>query len=149
MKIKLIAFLLITSAIIISCNRKTSKTDDPTVTAPANDPELEMAKNKAQSNLAVFVNSFQEHSNDTVYEYAIKADFTQNGEHEHMWISVSKINNDQFIGTLGNDPQFITNMKFGDPITLTKKQIEDWMIMNNNTNEMEGGYSVKVLQSRQ
>lgn len=149
MKIKLIALLLITSAIVISCNRKTNKTDDPIVSAPANDQELEMAKNKAQSNLAVFVNSFQEHTNDTTYQYSVKADFTQNGEHEHMWISLNKIDKDQFIGTLGNDPQFITNMKFGDPITLTKKQIEDWTIMNSNTNQMEGGYSVKVLQSRQ
>ena len=149
MKIKQTIFLLIATCILISCSGQNTKSSDPVVYANAKDPELEKAKQDALSKLDYFINSFNVHSKDTTYQYSLKIDFIDNGEHEHMWISLNKIMNGQFQGLLGNDPQIIKNIKFGDIVKVTKDQIEDWIIMDTKTNTWEGGYSVKVLQKRQ
>lgn len=149
MKIRQIVFLLIVVCFLVSCNGQSTKSKDSIVYAESNDPELEKAKQEALSNLDSFIESYNVHSNDLAYEYYLKIDFTDNEEHEHMWISVNKIENGQFEGLLSNEPQIIKNVKFGDLIKIKKDQIEDWIIMNTETDEMEGGYSVKVFQNRE
>jgi uncharacterized protein YegJ (DUF2314 family) len=134
---------------LMSCGGQPTKTNDPVVYAESNDPELEQAKKDALNNLDYFIKSFNEHSNDTIFQYSIKADFIDYGQHEHMWVSLNKIDKEQFKGYLGNDPQIVKNIKYGDLITITKSQIEDWIIFDSKTNNMEGGYSVKVLQKRE
>jgi uncharacterized protein YegJ (DUF2314 family) len=141
--------LLITTCLLISCGGQTKKPDDPVVFAAANDPELEQAKKDALSTLNYFIKSFNSHSSDTTFSFSLKADFVDNGEHEHMWISLIKIENEKFQGFLGNEPQIIKNIKFGDLTIISKDQIEDWIIFNTKTNNFEGGYSAKVLQKRE
>ena len=148
MKTRQIIFLLIAACILTSCNGQSTKSKDTVVYAESNDPELEKAKQDALLNLGSFIESYNAHSNDSVYEYYLKVDFIDNEEHEHMWISVNKIENGQFEGVLSNNPQIIKNVKFGDLVKIKKDQIEDWIIMNTETDEMEGGYSVKVFQNR-
>ncbi len=143
-------FLLILLSFFLSCKEKTEKTEktvDPVVYAESNDRELEDAKNQALSRLDYFINSFKKKNNDSTYIFSIKIDFIENDQHEHMWITIDRIENNKFFGVLDNDPETIKNYKLGDRITVKKEQIEDWAIMTNN--EMEGGYSVKVLQKRQ
>jgi len=141
--------LLITTCILISCGGQSKKSNDPVVFAQGNDPELEQAKKDALSTFDYFIKSFNSHFTDTTYSFSLKADFTFNGEHEHMWISLNKIENDKFYGLLGNEPQIIKNIKYGDLVNISKDQIEDWIIFNTKTNNFEGGYSAKVLQKRQ
>jgi uncharacterized protein YegJ (DUF2314 family) len=149
MNIRQTIFLMIAACILISCSGQNTKSSDPVVYAKAKDPELEKAKQDALSKLDYFINSFNAHSNDTTYQYSLKVDFVDNGEHEHMWIFLNKIINEQFQGLLENEPQIVKNIKFGDIVRVTKDQIEDWIIMDSKTNNWEGGYSVKVLQKRQ
>jgi len=148
MKTRQIIFLLIVACILISCNGQSTKLKNSVVYAESNDPELEKAKQDALLNLDNFIESYNAHSNDLVYEYYLKIDFIDNEEHEHMWVLVNKIENEQFEGVLSNEPQIIKNIKFGDLVKIKRDQIEDWIIMNTETDEMEGGYSVKVLQNR-
>ena len=136
------------ACILISCNGQSTKSKNSIVYAESNDPELEKAKQDALSNLDSFIESYNAHSSDLVYEYYLKIDFIDNEEHEHMWVLVNKIENEQFEGVLSNEPQIIKNIKFGDLVKIKRDQIEDWIIMNTETDEMEGGYSVKVLQNR-
>jgi Uncharacterized protein conserved in bacteria len=149
MKIKQIIFLLAVACILVSCNGQSTKSKSSIVFAEANDPELEKAKQDALSTLDSFIKSYNEHSNSSIYEYYLKVDFIDGEEHEHMWISVNKIENGQFEGTLANEPEVIKNIKLGDSVKIEKEQIEDWIIVDTETDEMEGGYSVKVLQERE
>lgn len=130
---------------LMSCGGQSAKTD-PVVYAESDDPELLQARQDALDNLDYFIGSFNEHSHDTTFQYSLKADFIDNGQHEHMWISLMKIDNEQFTGYLGNNPQIVKNVKYGDMITIARSQIEDWIIVDTKSNNMEGGYSVKVLQ---
>ena len=65
-----------------------------------------------------------------------------------MWIDLQKIENDQFIGYLGNEPQIVKNIKYRDPVSISKSQIEDWLIVDSRTNQYEGGFSAKVFLQR-
>jgi uncharacterized protein YegJ (DUF2314 family) len=149
MKVKKITLLLITACLISSCGGQSTKSKDPIVYAEGNDPELEQAKKDALSTLDYFMKTFNIHSSDTAFHFSLKADFIDNGEHEHMWISLNKIENAKFQGLLGNEPQIIKNIKYGDLVTISRDQIEDWIILDTKTNNWEGGYSVKILQKRQ
>lgn len=46
---------------------------------------------------------------------------------EHMWVKVVKVSGDSILGTLDNDPVFVTepHVEHGDSVTLTVDQIED------------------------
>jgi uncharacterized protein YegJ (DUF2314 family) len=141
--------LLIIACTLIACGGESKKSKDPVIFANANDSELEQAKKDALSTLNYFIKTFNSHSSDTTYSFSIKADFVDNEIHEHMWISLNKIENERFQGILGNEPQTIKNFKYGDLTTILKGQIEDWMIFNNRTKDFEGGYSTKVFLKRQ
>lgn len=138
---------LISIVVLLSCGRSSKNTNDPISFAPTNDPELAKATEEALSKLDYFVESFQKHKRDTTYQYSLKSDFVENGEHEHMWISVTAIDSGQFLGTLANEPGIVKNIQYGDFVKLSKNQIEDWVIMNGDN--MEGGYSVAVFQKRE
>jgi len=140
--------LFIALLLMVSCGRHSSKSNDPIVYAQADDPELEQARNEATNSLDYFIKSFSDHKSDSIFSYSLKADFVDNGQHEFMWIDLEKIENEQFIGYLGNEPQIIKNVKYGEMITIDKSQIEDWIIVDSRTNTWEGGFSVKVFLKR-
>jgi uncharacterized protein YegJ (DUF2314 family) len=141
--------LLIIACILVACGGQSKRTKDPVIMANAKDSELEQAKREALSTLNYFIKTYNSQSADTNFDFSIKADFVDNGVHEHMWISLNKIENEMFQGILGNEPQTINNIKYGDLTTIYRDQIEDWMIFNNKTKNFEGGYSTKVLLKRQ
>jgi uncharacterized protein YegJ (DUF2314 family) len=148
MKIKQILITLISPFILFSCAGPSVKSNDPIISVPEKDPELEKAQKDALANLDYFIKSFNAHLMDTLFHYSLKVDFVKNEEHEHMWITLKKIINDKFQGILDSDPEIIKNIKSGDLIIITKDQIEDWMIIDTKTKSWEGGFSVKVLEKR-
>jgi len=48
---------------------------------------------------------------------------------EHMWIKIAKIEDNEVIGTLANDPQTSNcfHLKFGDKVSARLEEIEDIM----------------------
>jgi len=146
---KRLFFILLLIPFLSSCGGKSNKTNVPVVEALANDPELEQAQKEALANLDYFLKTFETNTKDTSFSFSLKADFIENDEHEHMWISFNKMENGQFQGYLENDPQILKNIKYGDLVKLKKEQIEDWIIFNSKDNKMEGGYSTKVFLERE
>lgn len=65
-----------------------------------------------------------------------------------MWISLDEIKDEKYSEILGNQPQILKNFKYGDSVTVERKQIEDWLIVNTTTKQWEGGYLIKVLHDR-
>lgn len=133
---------------LAKCKGQSTNTNDSVVFREANDPELDKAKHEALSNLEYFLNSFNQHSNDGQFEYSLKADFIENGKHEHMWIDLTKYSEGKFFGTLANDPQILKRIKYRDPVEINRDQIEDWLIYDVSTENYEGGFSIKVMQNR-
>lgn len=153
MNIRILILLTITSFTLISCsgptNNKTNDPNDSIIYAKSGDPELEKVKQEALSNLEYFIKSFQSNSTDTIMQYYVKMDFIDNGEHEHMWVFVSKYENEEFFGFLANEPEIVKNVKNGQPLEVAKEFIEDWVIVDTRTGKKEGDYSTKVLLNQE
>ena len=52
-----------------------------------------------------------------------------------------------FACLLANEPLGKSKYRAGDPISVTKDKVEDWMIRRSDT-EWEGGYTSELLKSR-
>jgi uncharacterized protein YegJ (DUF2314 family) len=114
----------------------------PVVPKTSDDPVIALAKIEAQSHLDDFINKLTEHFRSDTYTFSVKAPFTENSETEHMWVIVTSYNDGLFYGILGNEPLDLKNIKEGDPITVARSDVEDFLVSNSNNSELIGGFSL-------
>jgi uncharacterized protein YegJ (DUF2314 family) len=125
----------------------------PVFFAKADDPEIKLAVERAQS-------SFKYLWRELTWEYrrivpalelsAVKAAFKDPGGElesvEHMWLSSLEFDGETIGATLLNSPNRLTSVKAGDSIALRKEQIEDWMYVQGG--RVYGGFTIQVLRAR-
>ncbi len=146
MRKKLILLVLI-CFVTISCGLFSSGKNDPVINVAEDDAEMNNAIAKAQEALPLFIKAFQSPS-PTQTDFSIKVRFPYgtDGAAEHIWIGELTYNNDQFEGTIGNDPEYVTGLKYGDHVTIKTSDITDWMIIDGG--KMLGGFTYHVLRNR-
>jgi len=111
------------------------------------DPEMNAAIQEAQNTLDVFIAALQAPKPSQTH-FSIKAGFHygDQGGAEHIWLSDISYDGNLFKGTIGNDVYYVPNLKYGDPVTVLRDNISDWMIVENG--KMIGGYTIRVLYCR-
>ncbi len=57
-----------------------------------------------------------------------------------MWLSDVVHKDGQFMGNIGNDPDSVSSVAFGDEVTYAKGDISDWMYIEGN--RLVGGYTI-------
>ncbi len=119
---------------------------DPIIDVAEDDLEVRAAEREALENLPTFIKALNSPGPGQT-GFAIKVEFVDGEEAEFMWLSELSYAADQFNGVLNNLPQRVSNLKLGDRVTVDKERVTDWLYMENGT--MRGGYTVKVLMSRQ
>ncbi len=107
---------------------------------PAGDPKLTAAARQARDTFPEFVEAFE---NNAGTEFSAKFSFTDGDRIEHMWVAIDGINGQSILGTLGNSPGVVTNIREGDMVTRTLDELEDWLYMNEG--QMVGGFSVRAI----
>ncbi|MFN6943789.1 MAG: DUF2314 domain-containing protein [Cytophagaceae bacterium] len=111
-----------------------------------NDPQLVYAKKQASETLDSFISSFSSLKGDSSYFFSVKKEFGDDNERsEHMWVEVFDVNEEGFIGLLGNEPGIINTFKFGDTVRVKKDEVEDWMIYDQAKDTILGAFTVRVL----
>jgi uncharacterized protein YegJ (DUF2314 family) len=75
--------------------------------------------------------------------YGVKAPITDGENTEHFWLVDVTYEDGQFSGTIGNDPGIVSNVKLGQPWTLGKTDISDWMYIRDG--KMYGNYTMRPL----
>lgn len=119
----------------------------PMIGAEGDDAELEAAKQEAQTRFGEFRDAFN--SRQRTQQFAVKAPLpTRSGSFEHIWIQVESIGETEIQGLLGNEPMDIPDKKIGDRVKVKVTDVEDWTITDENSDELRGGFSVKVLMAR-
>jgi uncharacterized protein YegJ (DUF2314 family) len=114
----------------------------------ADDPVLHACKEKAQEELPYLVNFMETHERDeTLFRYAVKANFIEEGKSEHMWVQVSDFKNGCFIGRLANEPATVTLLKYGDPVKVLRDNVEDWILEDFLTHTKVGGFSQSYMRN--
>lgn len=118
-------------------------TDDPVagdlLQYPPGEPRFAAAARKAHSTLPRFLELAGAGLQGV---YLVKVTLTGGGETEHIWVEVTGMRNDSFLGRLANDP-VVPGYRAGDPVEVARDDIEDWMI--NTGDARYGGYSVRAM----
>ena len=119
-----------------ACGGSSSKDDVSTL--PADDPSITAARQQSQAHWSEFVASFQDQPTLT---HSVKASLpAKDGSRELIWVHVTKIDGDTVDGTLDNDPVGDLGLKYGDEVSVDRKQIDDWAVFDNGKVVL-GGYS--------
>ena len=119
--------------------------NDGVINIENDDADLKAAVDKARKTWDDFEKAFEE---KTGKSHSVKFKFSdKKSESEFMWVSVDKIEDGMIVGKLANVPNFLTNIKEGDIVKRSVKEIEDWFYIDDK--KMIGGFSITVLQNRQ
>lgn len=125
----------------------------PVFFAPATDPVLRAATERAQS-------TFKYLWRELTWEYrrivpgldlaAVKAMFADEGarteDAEHMWLGEVEFDGDRIEATLLNAPHVVRSVKAGDRVELPLDRLEDWMYAIEG--RVYGGFTVHAMRAR-
>jgi len=110
------------------------KDDDPRMVAA-----IEKARNTTDQFIATLKNPKAMQSG-----FGVKVPLKYANQFEHMWVSPVLFANDQFVGTLNNQPLKVTTLKLGDEVKVGKADISDWMYVEGG--KLIGGYTIRILR---
>lgn len=114
--------------------------DDNVVAVPTGDSAMAGAVAKANATLPRF---YELMSAKTLGDYLVKYPLEENGLVENIWVQLTDMNDNEFIGLLSNDPVQVKSKKMGDQVRFSKADLKDWMIKNDK--EIYGGYTMRIL----
>lgn len=154
MKFKQILWLVVSLLVLLSaCNDSKStpavgSSDDNVTYFDGNDQVMNKAIETAKQNFEQFEQAFVANQKSDKYtDFAIKEGFpTKDGGVEHMWVGDLTFDGKVFTGTLNNKPVMDVSVKQGDKITIDKNRLSDWMYLSNETNQLFGGYTIRVIR---
>ena len=119
---------------------------DPVTMVADDDAEMVAAEQAARANLDEFIQALQSPT-ENQSDFSVKYAHTEGDEVEHMWITNVTYKDGTFTGALGNEPVNVHNIAMGDTVEVKRDEAEDWLYYDGE--DLKGGYTVKVLMSRQ
>ena len=119
--------------------------DDPVIGVEAEDREMNAAIAHARSTVAEFVERL-ENPKPTDEAFSVKKMVEDGDQVEHFWLTDISHTDGTFSGTIGNDPQVVRTVKFGQQVTVAASDITDWMYLDNG--KMVGNFTLLVLLER-
>lgn len=139
--------LIITAILTINIYSDENKEDNNEnfVIVPENDIEMAEAIKKAQSTVDKFIKNLN-NKKENQRLFTVKIKIIENEEVEHIWITDVEYKEGKFSGKINNQPVFIKSLQYGQKIEATKKEISDWMFVEND--KLVGGYTVRLLIRR-
>lgn len=111
----------------------------------ADDEKMNAAIAHARETVNDFIERFQ-NPKSTNSDFSVKVKIEDGDKVEHFWLSDISYSNGTFSGTIGNDPVFVKNVKFGQQIRVKSDQITDWMYLDDG--KMRGNFTLRVLLER-
>ncbi|MDB5389643.1 MAG: hypothetical protein JWM11_5289 [Planctomycetaceae bacterium] len=75
--------------------------------------------------------------------FSVKAPVAEKDQVEHFWLTDLVYQDGVFSGKIGNDPGIVSNVKIGQPWTVKKADISDWMFMRGG--KIHGNYTMRPL----
>ena len=124
---------------LAACGSGSGSDADRVSTVAADDPAVAAARDESQSAWPQFVSSFERKPKLT---YSVKVSLSAtDGTRELIWVHVTAIDGDTLRGTLDNDPVSDLGLKFGDEVSVQRRQVEDWAVWDKGKVVL-GGFSL-------
>lgn len=105
--------------------------------------KLKAATDKARSTVDTLVAALKA-PKPTQASFQVKKLFEDGGMSEAIWLSDISLEGDLFSGTIGNEPQQLKSIKFGQSATVAKSEISDWMFIDDG--KLSGGFSIRAMR---
>jgi len=122
---------------------------DKIATLNAGDATLRDFKKEAQDGIQYLIDFMGSHAkDDELFKYAVKTGFSENGKSEHMWVQVNEYKKGIFYGKLVNNPNTMKLLKYGDPVTVRREDVDDWILKDDLTGTKVGGFSSSYLRNK-
>ena len=149
---RVLACSLISVCLASGCDQQQRQSDQtverpgqpPVADVEDDDPQMLAAIGKARETVDTFVAALQ-NPQPSQSSFSVKMPITDGPNTEHMWILPVRLENDQFVGQLNNEPDALQGKKLGDTVRVAKDKISDWMFTENR--RLVGGYTLRVLRS--
>jgi uncharacterized protein YegJ (DUF2314 family) len=135
---------------LAACGGGSSSSDSATSpdhvsTLPAGAASITSARSRSQSHWSQFVASFKDRPKLT-YSVKVALPAKDGTGNELIWVHVTSIRGDTVKGTIDNEPVRNLGVKYGDPISVRRNQVEDWAVWDNGKVVL-GGYSISPAAS--
>lgn len=115
---------------------------DKTVAVTEDDPAMNAAIAKARATLPEFWNKFQSPS-QREQNFAVKIEIEDAGLSEHFWCVDIKLEADRRTCAIGNEPEFVKTVTYGQRVDIDPDTISDWMFYRDD--RIIGGQTIRAL----
>lgn len=115
------------------------------VNVPDKDRAMDRAMNHAQHSLGFFIAVLRANKPDDD-GFEIKKAFVDGDAVEQLWIADLSFDGKNFEGKINNKPIDVHNVKLGQKVTVSPREVSDWMFIKNGN--LMGGYTTRVLYAR-
>jgi len=119
-----------------ACNRE----PETLFTGDFEQEQMEDAMAEARKHLDHFIEAITEGDPE---EYSIKVRIDDGEEVEYFWTADVKYADENFSAIIANDPGMVTNVKIGDPVTVSRDEVADWLYLDGDL--MHGNYTLRVM----
>jgi uncharacterized protein YegJ (DUF2314 family) len=140
---------LIIILISFSCDnskKKIVRSGDPNIyRLPGNDVDMNNAIYKAKNSFNDFLEALKHPQKDQT-GFSVKVQYPTDEGYEHIWISDVKLDSGKIIGYVGNIPNKIKNLIYGQRVIIYENEISDWMYLDSNY--LVGGFTIRVLYDK-
>ena len=115
---------------------------DPVQYVSAKDSDMNTAITKARETVDKFLVVLAKPAPNQK-GFSVKKVYDSSNGGEHIWIVDIKFTGTEFVGKVGNDPDNVPGLKFGDPARVGTREITDWMYIEDGA--IVGAYTLRVL----
>ena len=78
--------------------------------------------------------------------FSVKVAFRDGDAVEYMWLNDVDHQAGTFLGSVGNVPEVVASVSFGQAVTVPVSQIADWMFVEDG--RLKGGYTIRLMRER-
>ena len=75
--------------------------------------------------------------------FSVKAPIVDGDGTEHFWLNDVVLEGDVFQGVIANEPGIVGNVEMGQPWSIDREEISDWMFVRGNM--IHGGFTIDPL----
>lgn len=135
--------LTILALVPLGCGSRDQGPVDKVITVKDDDAKMNAAIAKARATVDDFITAL--HSGRKGRDgFSVKKQFSDDGKHEHMWLTEVTFDGKRFHGVVNNEPGMVKNVKMGQKAFVERGKISDWMFIDNG--RLKGGYTLRVLR---
>ncbi|MGL4233567.1 MAG: YegJ family protein [Casimicrobium sp.] len=123
-------------------NTATAKDPDTLVRGGYNQAQMDAGIARARKEVNAFLDVL---AKDDADSFSVKAPITDKNGTEHFWLVDITYDKAKatFIGSIGNRPGIVRNVKAGQEWTIKRDEISDWMYTRGE--KIHGGYTIDPL----